>query len=189
MSTEKNRMQKLAGIPLNEAEEVETINTAKKGDYIVKNPTGEEYVLTPEKFKKNYYVTPVNDDEDSNGYKEFENRPEERNVVEATKDVMSKIEYEFKSTPSQEKFFDFAKNLDTNKAEKNVKVKARVADKEERVVTITKGGSENKSTFKFKASWGEDMILKVGDFLVVSSDEVYRIGKKEFESTYRLKKI
>lgn len=51
-----------------------------------KKPTGEEYVLTPEKFKKNYYVTPISDDEDSNG----ENRPEERHVVEVTKDVMSK---------------------------------------------------------------------------------------------------
>lgn len=187
MSAEKNRMQKLAGIPLNEAEEIETINTAKKGDYIVKNPTGEEYVLTPEKFKKNYYVTPISDDENSSGYKEFENRPEERNVVEVTKDVMSKLEDEFKSTPSQENFFDFAKNLKTKKAEKSVKVKARIADKEEKVVTVTKSNSENKSTFKFKASWGEDMILKQGDFLVVSSDEVYRIGQKEFESTYKFK--
>lgn len=187
MSTEKNRMQKLAGIPLNEVKEVETINTANKGDYIVKNPTGEEYVLTPEKFKKNYYTTPVDDKKDSKGYKEFENRPEERNVVEVTKEVMKKIEDEFKSVPSQEKFFDFAKDLKTKKAEKSVKVKARIANKEEKVVTITKSDGENKNTFKFKASWGEDMILKTGDFLVVSSDEVYRIGKKEFESTYKFK--
>ena len=100
---------------------------------------------------------------------------------------MDDIEKEFDSTPSQENFFDFAKNLDTVKAEKSVKVKARIADKEEKVVTITKSDSENKNTFKFKASWGEDMILKQGDFLVVSSNEVYRIGKKEFESTYKFK--
>ena len=185
MSTEKNRMQKLAGIPLNEAKEIETINTAKKGDYIVKNPTGEEYVLTTEKFKKNYYITPVDDKKDSKGYQEFENRPEERNVVEVTKELMEKIEDEFGSTPTQEKFFDFAKNLQTKKAEKSVKVKARIADKEEKVITVTKNEGENKETFKFKASWGEDMILKTGDFLVVSSDEVYRIGKREFKSTYK----
>lgn len=187
MSTEKNRMQKLAGIPLNEAKEVETINMAKKGDYIVKNPTGEEYVLTSEKFKKNYYVTPVDGKKDSKGYQEFVNRPEERNVVEVTKEVMKKNEDEFGSTPSQEKFFDFAKNLETKKAEKSVKVKARIAGKEEKVITVTKSDGENKNTFKFKASWGEDMILRAGDFLVVSSDEVYRIGKKEFESTYKFK--
>lgn len=39
MSTEKNRMKKLAGILLNEAKEIETINTTKKGDYIVKKKT------------------------------------------------------------------------------------------------------------------------------------------------------
>ena len=36
----------------------------------------------------------------------------------------------------------------------------------------------------FKASWGEDMILKPEDYLVKSDDEYYRIAKKEYEETY-----
>ncbi len=44
--------------------------------------------------------------------------------------------------------------------------------------------------FKFMAPWGEEMICKVGDMLVCPTitgkiNEVYRIGKKEFEETYR----
>lgn len=45
--------------------------------------------------------------------------------------------------------------------------------------------------FTFEAPWGEPMICKAGDMLVCPSDygnieEVYRIGAKEFEETYRL---
>ena len=187
MSSEKKRMQELAGL-IKEGEEVETVNTAKKGDYIVRNPTGEEYVLSADKFKKNYLATPIDDKPDSKGYMEYENKPEERNVVEVTSDVMKKVSEEFgDDTPSQEKFFTFAKELETKKAEKSVTVKAREAEKEEEVVTITQKeeGEDSDNVFKFKASWDEDMILKSGDYLVVGADEVYRIGKKEFNGTYK----
>jgi len=36
---------------------VETVNTAQAGDYIVTNPGGEKYVLTPQKFKRSYETT------------------------------------------------------------------------------------------------------------------------------------
>ena len=37
----------------------------------------------------------------------------------------------------------------------------------------------------FKAPWGEDMILKPGDYLVKDGDQgYYRIAKKEYEETY-----
>lgn len=183
MSNEKKRMQVLAGI-INEGEEVETVNMAKKGDYIVKNPTGEEYVLTPEKFEKNYYKTPINDSPDSKGYLEYENKPEERGVIEVSEEVMKKISDEFDKTPSQEDFFDFVKDFEIKKAEKSVTVKARVAKEEEEIVTVTKK-EDDKDVFKFKASWGEDMILKKGDYIVVSKDEAYRIGKNEFDKTYK----
>lgn len=40
----------------------------------------------------------------------------------------------------------------------------------------------------FEADWGEDMIIKKGDFLVAPPElnEVYRIAKKEFGETYQL---
>lgn len=40
--------------------------------------------------------------------------------------------------------------------------------------------------FKFKAPWGEDMIIKPGDYLVKdpSGNGYYRIAKSEFEQTY-----
>ena len=43
---------------------------------------------------------------------------------------------------------------------------------------------------QFMASWGEPMVLKPGDMVVTplpNKGEVYRIARKEFESTYRLK--
>ena len=42
----------------------------------------------------------------------------------------------------------------------------------------------------FIASWGEQMILKPGDMIVTplpQQNEVYRIARKEFQSTYKLK--
>lgn len=41
-------------------------------------------------------------------------------------------------------------------------------------------------TVKFKASWGEDMILKPGDYLVKETDGkgFYRIAAAEYEQTY-----
>ena len=43
-----------------------------------------------------------------------------------------------------------------------------------------------KETITFKAPWGEDMILKPGDYVVREKDGsgYYRIAKKEYESTY-----
>ena len=39
-------------------------------------------------------------------------------------------------------------------------------------------------TISFKAPWGENMILKHGDYVVNDGDGYYRIAKKEFELTY-----
>jgi hypothetical protein len=40
-------------------------------------------------------------------------------------------------------------------------------------------------TIHFKASWGEDMVLKPNDYLVKSGEnKYYRIAKKEYEETY-----
>lgn len=49
---------------------------------------------------------------------------------------------------------------------------------------------KNDDTFFIIAPWGEEMIVKKGDFLVSPLDysEVYRIANKEFFETYRLKK-
>lgn len=41
------------------------------------------------------------------------------------------------------------------------------------------------SEFNFVASWGEDMVAKSGDFLVLTDQhEIYRIAQKEFFETY-----
>jgi len=39
----------------------------------------------------------------------------------------------------------------------------------------------------FIASWDEEMILEPNDFLIKNGDEYYRIEKKAFNNTYRLK--
>ena len=42
----------------------------------------------------------------------------------------------------------------------------------------------------FKAPWGEDMILKPGDYLVKDGEQgYYRIAKKEYEETYNPLKV
>lgn len=45
---------------------------------------------------------------------------------------------------------------------------------------------QGNDTVKFKASWGEDMILKPGDYLVkeTSGKGYYRIAAAEYEQTY-----
>lgn len=41
-----------------------------------------------------------------------------------------------------------------------------------------------KNTISFKASWGEDMILEAGDYLVKDGVGYYRIESKAFTKTY-----
>lgn len=41
------------------------------------------------------------------------------------------------------------------------------------------------SQITFKASWGEDMILKIGDYIVEDGTSFYRIEKTAFKKTYR----
>lgn len=41
-------------------------------------------------------------------------------------------------------------------------------------------------TIVFKAPWGEDMILKSGDYVVKDGTGYYRIAKREFELTYEM---
>jgi len=53
------------------------------------------------------------------------------------------------------------------------------------------GGFYKGEDVHFAAPWGEDMVLKDGDFLaspypVDDPTDVYRIAKKEFHQTYRL---
>lgn len=42
--------------------------------------------------------------------------------------------------------------------------------------------------FYFEASWGENMIIKKGDMICTpDGSEVYRIARREFEQTYKIK--
>jgi len=41
-----------------------------------------------------------------------------------------------------------------------------------------------KATITFRASWGEDMVLKQGDYVVRETSGYYPIAKAEFEKTY-----
>ncbi len=59
-----------------------------------------------------------------------------------------------------------------------------------RAITLTKSLLDTmkwKDQFYILAPWGENQYVEKGDFLVcpLSDDEVYRIGRKEFESTYK----
>lgn len=41
-----------------------------------------------------------------------------------------------------------------------------------------------RETIRFKAPWGEEMVLKTGDYVVKDGGGHYRIAKSEFEWTY-----
>lgn len=56
-----------------------------------------------------------------------------------------------------------------------------VPEQSPRMVSVYAG----QEPINFKASWGEDMVLKPGDYLVKEAEgKFYRIAKKEYEITY-----
>ena len=57
-----------------------------------------------------------------------------------------------------------------------------VPEQSPRQVTQYKGEDE----ITFTAPWGEDMVLKPGDYVVKDGDGYYRIAKKEYETMYNL---
>jgi hypothetical protein len=83
------------------------------------------------------------------------------------------------SGPSKEKYV-----IDKNKFSKLYKgsIGSTVTpEQSERIVAR----ADINEPLLFKAPWGEDMILKPGDYLVKDGSEgYYRIAKKEFEETY-----
>ena len=46
----------------------------------------------------------------------------------------------------------------------------------------------NKQSITFKAPWGEDMIAKNNDYLILDGNSAYRIRDKVFKKTYTMKK-
>lgn len=113
---------------------LETQNTAKEGDYIVRNTTDakEMYIIKKAKFEKRYeYKGDI--DETWKLYK----------AVGKIKGIRINDE--------------FLKSFDL------------------------------EDEFYFMAPWGEEMVVKKGDFLVSPLDylEVYRIAEKEFFETYK----
>lgn len=49
----------------------------------------------------------------------------------------------------------------------------------------TKAKKYKGPTMKFMASWGEEMILESGDFIINNNGEYYRIEKEAFHNTYK----
>ena len=114
----------------------ETANTAKAGEFLVRNQTkaGELYVVKPEHFHKKYKYLGERED----GYAEY-------------------------------------------KAVGEVNAMALKAE--------TLRALDIEAPFHFVASWGEEMVAKPDDFLVIPTggQEVYRIARQEFWETYEPK--
>lgn len=115
---------------------IETTNTAKKGDYIVKNQTEnkELYVIKNEKFDKLY-------------------SPFRKLQTEIWTEYLPKGQVDAIQLTEE--------LLNSLKLEKH---------------------------FYIIASWDEAQYVSIGDFIVtpVNEDKVYRIGRKEFEETYKI---
>jgi hypothetical protein len=86
-----------------------------------------------------------------------------------------------------EKRYKYSKRLDSkwNIYQPVGKIKAVKVDN-----SLTKKLGVSDVDFSIETSWGEEMTVKKGDFLVSPLDysEVYRIANKEFFETYRLEK-
>jgi hypothetical protein len=121
---------------------VETKNTALNGDYVVKNPMGEEYIVPFEKFQKKYQLM-FNQQASSGEQYSVYQAVGECFGIEVTPDILRLLGYD----------------------------------------------PETTQVFEFEPPWGGKMICYLGDMLVSptrSINEIYRIGKPEFEETYRL---
>jgi len=106
---------------------VETTNTAKAGDYIVRNPGGELYIIGGKKFKDRYAIV--------------------------------------KGRASFTKFATY------------------------KALGEAWGYVYTGKALKFKAPWGEPMLLEPGDMVVSANkaltSDIYRIEKKAFAKTYK----
>lgn len=110
---------------------------------------------------------------------------EDQKVVTYTSDGketenVAKIGDYIMSGPSRENYVISATKFD--KLYQSVGADTVVPEQNPRQVAHYQG----PNTVKFKASWGEDMILKPGDYLVKEPDGkgYYRIAAAEYEQTY-----
>lgn len=58
----------------------ETVNTANQGDYIIRNPDGEEYILGKDKFEQRYDKTDIEGRYQSKGYSIVISNPFNKNI-------------------------------------------------------------------------------------------------------------
>ncbi len=101
-----------------------------------------------------------------------------RNLTEANE------EYIIKKEKFKVRYDYIEKGKDGFKKYKPIgEIKAIVVSQE--IMKILNRGEE----FFFMAPWGEKMVAKKGDYIVTPLDysEIYRIAKKEFFETYRIK--
>ncbi|MBW6451365.1 MAG: hypothetical protein K0B02_01395 [DPANN group archaeon] len=143
---------------------IETQNVAKDGDYIVQNQTEakEEYIVSADKFEARY--------EQITGEIAFENM---------TKSVLQNKYTIDDIKQTIDKFINYKDNIYQPIGEVNA------VQIDENLMELI--GYKDRESFHFEAPWGEEMIAKMGDFIVTppTKDEVYRIALKEFNETYK----
>ena len=174
--------------------EIETINVAENGDYVIKASTkvGEEYVLTNSKFEKLYKVgsktsQDVPFDLARQGYFKYDTIREIRQAIVVKKEVLTDIKKHFSEVkiPSQDSLKEYLKPFETHPAVKKAFAYARkVTDvaAPEKIVTRTTVGYPIE--FYFIAPWGETQAVAENDILIINENEVYRISRAEFDQTY-----
>ncbi len=125
---------------------VETRNTAKEGDFVLRNPTGEEYILAGNKLNARY-----------------------RTVEGAPTNIEGQPYQTYRPTGQTRA------------------VEITPATAEAMGLTFDANG-----VARFTASWGESMIVTLGDYLCMPLDaagnvmnEVYRIERAAFAATYQ----
>jgi hypothetical protein len=177
--------------------EIETINkSVVAGDWIIRamerlsDGDWNEYSIKKNEFPKRYNTEPIGipDDEivKDDGFMIYEVKPDDRTGIEISEAFGKVLADNFSDNfpvPQLEFRSWLAENAPKVTVRKQSRVYAKLAEDGDEITTrVEKGGAEILS---FEAPWGGSMPVKIRDVLIINEDEVYRVGRAEFDKTYR----
>ena len=163
--------------------ELETKQMVYPGDWIIRQMTNakEQYKNEEKKFVKIYNQTPLGDGPD--GFKIYQPKPDNRDAIVVDEKFVALFNTSG-GVVSQQEFFNECSKLPTVKVSKTKKVYAKQHQGEPFELSTEVQKTEGREEFKIEAPWGATMPIKLGDIIIVMSDEAYRIARAEFDQTY-----
>jgi hypothetical protein len=170
--------------------EYETSNSSGEyGDYVVvNNPNNlmERYVVKKVNFHKSYEVPGTQIHDNVFSFQSKQNLT--RQCIIITQEL-----YDFfvdiglgGENLSQITMLNIVKNLKKQECRKIQAVMAWKWTEEDGTIETHVKKTKNTLLLWFETPWGGTMPLKLGDTIIVTDDECYRIAQEEFQRTYQL---